>query len=88
MKVRFCSLCLNFILSAIADRLRPCNRHQLFSGLPLVSVIRGKVSFLLLVILPGITGFQLHVDENGDVEFNMTLLEYFKNAGGGHGKKN
>ena len=51
-------------------------------------MIRGKISFLLLVILPGITGFQLHVDENGDVEFNMTLLEYFKNGGGGHGKKN
>lgn len=50
-------------------------------------MIKGKIGFLLLVILPGITGFQLHVDENGDVEFNMTLLEYFKNAGGGHGKK-
>ncbi|PFX31871.1 Atrial natriuretic peptide receptor 1 [Stylophora pistillata] len=34
-----------------------------------------------------ITGFQLHLDENGDVEFNMTLLEFFKNANDGHEMK-
>ena len=26
------------------------------------------------------------MDDNGDVEFNMTLLEFFKTESGGHGK--
>ncbi|KAJ7340164.1 hypothetical protein OS493_002892 [Desmophyllum pertusum] len=34
-----------------------------------------------------ITGFQVHVDDNGDVEFNMTLLEYVETESGKHEMK-
>ena len=38
------------------------------------------------VVLPGMAGFHVHVDDNGDVEFNMTLLDFIKNDMGEHGK--
>ena len=38
------------------------------------------------VVLPGMAGFQVHMDDNGDVEFNMTLLDFVKNDTGEHGK--
>ena len=38
------------------------------------------------VVLPGMAGFHVHVDDNGDVEFNMTLLDFVNNDRGEHGK--
>lgn len=40
----------------------------------------------LFVTVPGIAGFEEYVDDNGDVEFNMTLLEFVKNESGVGGK--
>lgn len=36
--------------------------------------------------MPGVAGYEVRVDDNGDVEFNMTLLEFVKNDSGA-GKK-
>lgn len=30
----------------------------------------------------GVTGFYVHVDDNGDSEFNMTLLDFVQTADG------
>lgn len=38
------------------------------------------------VVMSGMAGFNVHVDDNGDVEFNMTLLEYVNNESGERGK--
>lgn len=34
----------------------------------------------------GMAGFDVQVDDNGDVEFNMTLLEFVNNERGEYGK--
>lgn len=47
-----------------------------------------KVTVFHSFIAPGITGFHVHVDDNGDVEFNMTLLDLVKTANGERGKFN
>ena len=38
------------------------------------------------IVLPGMAGFDVQVDDNGDVEFNMTLLDFVNNDSGERGK--
>ena len=38
------------------------------------------------VVVPGVAGFDVRVDDNGDVEFNMTLIEFVNNESGERGE--
>ena len=42
--------------------------------------------FFFFFFLPGMAGFDVQVDDNGDVEFNMTLLDFVNNDIGERGK--
>ena len=45
-----------------------------------------ELPFFFFFFLPGMAGFDVQVDDNGDVEFNMTLLDFVNNDIGERGK--
>ena len=44
--------------------------------------LQGNGFLVTLNISLGVTGFYVHVDDNGDSEFNMTLLDFVQKVDG------
>ena len=57
----------------IHDLLYDCNN--------VCNVSKSKLGFFSFVFVTGIQGYRIHLDNNGDAQFNLTLLDIRKKPG-------